>query len=65
MKKEYPETLVNGLIFNDRGDILLVKDERWKGKLALPGGHVEIGETLKDALKREISDQLQIDIDVK
>ncbi|NOX71150.1 MAG: NUDIX domain-containing protein [Candidatus Micrarchaeota archaeon] len=62
--KEYPEIVVNGLILNEKDDILLVKNEKWDGLLSLPGGHVEIGETLKSALQREIEIQLGISVHI-
>jgi len=53
---------VGGLIENDEGKILMVKspDRGWE----VPGGQVEVGETLTDALKREIKEETGIDIEV-
>ena len=53
---------VGGLIENDEGKILMVKspDRGWE----VPGGQVEAGETLTDALKREIKEETGIDIEV-
>jgi 8-oxo-dGTP diphosphatase len=53
---------VSGLIENDEGKILLEKapDRGWE----VPGGQVEAGETLIDALKREVKEETGIDIEV-
>ena len=53
---------VGGLIENDEGKILMIKnpDRGWE----IPGGQVEVGETLTDALKREIKEESGIDIEI-
>ncbi len=53
---------VGGLIENDEGKILMVKhpERGWE----VPGGQVEVGETITDALKREIKEETGIDIEV-
>lgn len=53
MNQHYPEPTVGAFIFNPRGEILLVQSHKWHGKWVVPGGHVELGETLEDALRRE------------
>lgn len=53
----YPEPTVGALIFNDHNQLLLVKTHKWKGNYTIPGGHVEIGEYLEGALKREIREE--------
>ena len=53
---------VGGLIENDRGEVLLVKTHHrgWE----FPGGQVEVGETLVDALVREVREESGIEITV-
>lgn len=55
--KQYPEPTVGALIFNDKNQLLIVKTHKWKGNYTIPGGHVEMGEYLEDALKREILEE--------
>ena len=55
--KQYPEPTVGALIFNENNQLLIVKTHKWKGNYTIPGGHVEMGEYLKDALKREIKEE--------
>ena len=53
---------VAGTVLNEDGDILMVRDDRrgW----TFPGGQVEEGENVIDALKREIMEETGVDISV-
>lgn len=68
MKREYPESPivgVGGVIF-DGASVLLAKrgHEPAKGTWSLPGGAVELGEKVIDGLKREIREEIGIEIQV-
>ena len=68
MKREYPDSPivgVGGVIF-DGDSVLLAKrgQEPAKGTWSLPGGAVELGEKVVDALKREIQEEVGIEIEV-
>ena len=57
MTQQYPEPTVGALILNKESKILLVKSHKWQNNYVIPGGHVELGETLQDTLKREIKEE--------
>jgi 8-oxo-dGTP diphosphatase len=60
-----PVVGVGGVVVAD-GKALLVKrahDPR-KGEWSLPGGRVELGETLVDATRREIREETGLDVDI-
>ncbi len=64
MGDKRPKVVVSGLIERD-GKVLLVKEilengEHW----IVPGGKVEFGESLVDAVKREIKEETNLDIEV-
>jgi ADP-ribose pyrophosphatase YjhB (NUDIX family) len=60
-----PELAVSAAIFRD-GKVLLVRRARppGKGLHSLPGGRVEFGETLAEALQREVAEETGLTIRV-
>lgn len=60
--QEYPEPTVGGLIFNPAGELLIVKSHKWKGLYTIPGGHIEVGERLEDALRREVKEETGLEV---
>ncbi|HLD07378.1 MAG TPA: NUDIX domain-containing protein [Candidatus Nanoarchaeia archaeon] len=58
----YPEPCVGGLVLNPEQKILLIKSEKWFGKYVLPGGHIELGETMEQALQREMREETGLDV---
>jgi len=61
-----PVLTVDGLI-KKNAQILLVKRaiKPFKGSWTLPGGHVECGERVEQALKREIKEELSVQASIK
>ena len=53
---------VGGIVENEQEEILLVKTQH--GGWVYPGGQVEVGENLIDALVREVKEESGIDIEV-
>ncbi|MEK7564814.1 MAG: NUDIX domain-containing protein [Patescibacteria group bacterium] len=61
--KIYPEPTVGALIVNKKGEIFLMRsDSKWSGKYVVPGGHVELGEKLEEAVKREMKEETDLDV---
>lgn len=60
--KQYPEATVGAIIFNPEGKVLLCKSYKWENKYVIPGGHIEIGETMEEALKREVMEETGLTI---
>ncbi len=58
----YPEPTVGALVFNKEGKIFLMHSHKWKDKWVIPGGHVELGESIESALKREIREETGLDV---
>ncbi|MFC1800907.1 NUDIX domain-containing protein [Nanoarchaeota archaeon] len=63
MDKKIPRVAIGAVVFNDKDELLLLKSKKWHGKYILPCGHVEFGETLVDAVKREVKEETGLDVD--
>lgn len=61
-----PRLTVDAIIVRDE-KILLIKrgHEPYRGYWALPGGFVEWGETVEEALKREVLEETGLDVEIK
>jgi nucleoside triphosphatase len=60
--QQYPEPTVGALIFNAEGKLFLMSSHKWKCKWVVPGGHIELGERMEDALRREVKEETNLDI---
>ena len=58
-----PVVTVGAIVERDDGRILLFRTHKWRGLLGLPGGKVERGEALEDALRREILEETGLSIE--
>lgn len=54
---EKPRVTVGAMIFDKNDKILLLKSQKFGGKYIFPCGHVEFGETLENAVKREVFEE--------
>ena len=62
MAQIFPEVTCGALIFNKEGKILLVKSHKWRDKYVMPGGHVELGETIEQTIVRECREETGLDV---
>jgi ADP-ribose pyrophosphatase YjhB (NUDIX family) len=53
----YPEVIVGALLVNERGELFVARFSKMAGQYAIPGGHVEYGETIAAALDREMREE--------
>lgn len=63
MVQNYPEATVGALVVNDKGEILLVKSYKWGNKYTVPGGHIELGERSEAAVKREVREEVGLEVE--
>ncbi|MEJ2208913.1 MAG: NUDIX hydrolase [Anaerolineae bacterium] len=68
MKREYPEAPIVsvGAIILDGGRIVLVRrgKEPWRGLWTFPGGAVELGEPIREAVAREALEETGLVVEV-
>ncbi|MCJ7648248.1 MAG: NUDIX hydrolase [Candidatus Lokiarchaeota archaeon] len=66
MNKTNIQKAVDAIIDDNQGNIILIKRKYppYKDYYALPGGAVEKGETLKQAVIREIKEETNLDIEI-
>lgn len=69
LPRRYPSAPLVGVaaaVFNDTGEVLMVKRGRppGKGDWGLPGGLLDLGETLKAGAAREVREECNVEIDV-
>jgi ADP-ribose pyrophosphatase YjhB (NUDIX family) len=62
---QFPQLAVSAAIFRD-GKVLLVRRARppGKGLHSLPGGRVEFGETMAQALHREVAEEAGLTVEI-
>jgi nucleoside triphosphatase len=56
-KQQYPEPTVGALILNPEGKLFLMRSHKWRDRYVIPGGHIELGERMEEALHREIMEE--------
>ena len=66
MRPETPLLTVDALIIYE-GKIVLIKRENppYKDQYALPGGFVEVGETVEEAVVREAKEETGLEIEIQ
>jgi phosphoglycolate phosphatase len=57
-----PIATVGALIFNPRGEVLMVRTHKWSDLWGIPGGKIKWGEPSEDALRREIKEETNLDV---
>jgi molecular chaperone GrpE (heat shock protein) len=60
--KKVPSVIVGAFIFNEDGELLLIKSPAWHNKYVCPGGHVEYNEAMLAAVIREAKEETDLDI---
>jgi len=57
-----PVVTVGGLIYNARGEVLMVRTHKWSDLWGIPGGKVKWGEASVEALRRELKEETALEV---
>ncbi len=57
-----PEVVVSALLVDEEGKVMLIRSHKWKNMYVVVGGHVEEGESVFEALKREVKEETGFEI---
>jgi nucleoside triphosphatase len=61
-----PNVTAGAMIQNGEGKFFLMQSPKWKNLYTIPGGHIEWGEKVEEALRREIKEETNLSIyDIK
>lgn len=61
-ENERPRVTIGAIVIAPDKDILLLKSSKWGGRYILPCGHVEFGESLENAVKREVKEESGLEV---
>ena len=61
-KQTFPEATVGALIINPSGELFLMRSHKWHDLYVVPGGHIELGESMADVLLREVKEETNLDV---
>lgn len=59
----HPIATVGALIFNSAGEVLMLRTHKWSGLWGIPGGKPKFGETSEEALRREVKEETNLEIE--
>lgn len=59
----HPICTVGALIFDSSDRVLMIRTRKWSDLWGIPGGKIKFGEPSMDALRREIKEETNLDID--
>jgi phosphoglycolate phosphatase-like HAD superfamily hydrolase/ADP-ribose pyrophosphatase YjhB (NUDIX family) len=61
--KHPPLATVGALIFDTAGRVLMIRTQKWSNLWGIPGGKIKWGEPSLDALRREIKEETDLEVE--
>jgi 8-oxo-dGTP diphosphatase len=65
-KKDHIVTSVVAVILNERNEVLLTRRNipPFQGEWVMPGGKIDLGEPIKEAIQREVMEEVGLEVEV-
>jgi len=60
--QDFPRVTVGAFIRNQKGQVLLCKSPKWEDYWVVCGGHIDLGETIAEALVREVKEEVGLTV---
>jgi ADP-ribose pyrophosphatase YjhB (NUDIX family) len=63
MMGRFPIATVGVLIFNPENQVLMLRTAKWSRKWGIPGGKIRLGEPMEEAARREIIEEVNLELE--
>ncbi len=57
-----PIVTVGGLVYDSKGNVLMIRTHKWSNLWGIPGGKIKWGEASVEALRREVKEETGLDV---
>ncbi|MCA9838419.1 MAG: NUDIX domain-containing protein [Trueperaceae bacterium] len=59
---DYPLATVGALVISPENRVLIIQTHKWKNTWGVPGGKIDYGETIREALLREFREETGLEL---
>lgn len=63
-RQKYPFTTVGLFILNKKNQLLLIRSYKWRDYYSIPGGKINLGERIEEAVVREGKEEIGLDLEI-
>jgi 16S rRNA (cytidine1402-2'-O)-methyltransferase len=59
----FPVSTAGALVYNEQAEVLMLQTHKWSDLWGIPGGKIKFGERAEDALRREVKEETNLDVE--